>query len=111
MAQVAVTIAGSTYRIDCDDGDEPRLAALAEVVDSQVEGMRARFGEIGDRRLLIMAAISIADELVDTTRHVRDLEAAADRQSSRADRTIAGIEDAAALIERIAGELNGTQSR
>lgn len=119
MAQVAVTIAGKTYRIDCDDGDESRLAALAEVVDTQVEGMRARFGEIGDRRLLIMAAISIADELVDATRQVRDLRgtvtrleadaaAASGAQQDLVERAVTGIEDAAALIERIAVELNRT---
>jgi cell division protein ZapA len=113
MAQVAVTIAGKIYRIDCDEGDEARLVALAEVVDTQVEGMRARFGEIGDRRLLIMAAISIADELVDMTRRVRELEAEAEaapgRQSDWAERAVSGIEEAAALIQRIARELDATQ--
>lgn len=116
MAQVGVTIAGKSYRIACDEGDEPRLAALAEVVDAQVEGMRQRFGEIGDRRLLIMAAINIADELVDTSRRARDLEAAVEthdadasaRPVSRdewAERIAAGIEDAAERIERIASDL------
>lgn len=115
MAQVAVTIAGKIYRIDCDDGDETRLAALAEVVDSQVDGMRARFGEIGDRRLLIMAAISIADELVDMTRRVRELEAviakleASTGQNFWAERAVSGIEEAAALIQRIANELDAAQ--
>jgi cell division protein ZapA len=124
MAQVAVTIAGRTYRIACDDGDESRLAALAEVVDSQVAGMRQRFGEIGDRRLLVMAAVAIADELVDMSRRVRDLEAvvakleadaaAPSRPSDRGEHTAAGvasgvaarIEAAAEQIERIARDLD-----
>ncbi len=111
MAQVAVTIAGKTYRIACDDGDESRLAALAEVVDSQVAGMRQRFGEIGDRRLLIMAAVNIADELVDASRRVRDLEAAAAtaarEKDERGQRIAAGIEAAAERIEQVASELCG----
>jgi cell division protein ZapA len=117
MAQVAVTIAGKSYRIACDEGDEPRLAALAEVVDTQVEGMRRRFGEIGDRRLLIMAAISIADELVDMTRRVRDLEGRLETPRADAppataagtawvERIAAGIEEAAERIEQISRELD-----
>jgi cell division protein ZapA len=116
MARVAVTIAGKTYRIDCDDGDEPRLTALAEVVDRQIETMRSRFGEIGDQRLLVMAAITIADELVDMTRRARDFEALAQMreaeaavatkaQDAWAERALAGIEQAAGSIERMASEI------
>jgi cell division protein ZapA len=114
MAQVAVTIGGKSYRISCDESDEPRLVALAEVVNAQVEDMRSRFGEIGDRRLLIMAAISIADELVETTRRVRDLESSLekteaeptkDESDERITRLAAGLEEAAERIERITDDL------
>jgi cell division protein ZapA len=122
MAQVAVTIGGKTYRIACDEGDEPRLVALADVVDSQVESMRQRFGEIGDRRLLIMAAVSIADELVETSRRVRDLETRLEGHEAEArataggrddwvERIAAGIEAAAERIERVASDLDGTLDR
>lgn len=118
MAQVAVTIAGKTYRIACDEGDESRLVALAEVVDRQIEGMRQRFGEIGDRRLMIMASIAIADELVDTSRRVRDLEAEVARLSAApptgtempqegfGERVAAAIGEAAERIERVARDLD-----
>lgn len=120
MAQVAVTIGGRTYRIACDEGDEPRVVALADVVDSQVESMRQSFGEIGDRRLLIMAAVSIADELVETSRRVRDLETRLEGQEAEAraatggrhdwiERIATGIEEAAERIERVASELHGTE--
>jgi cell division protein ZapA len=120
MAQVSVAIAGKTYRIACDDGDEPRLDALAQVVDTQVGEMRQRFGEIGDRRLLIMAAIGIADELVDMSRRVRMLESevarhdataaeASSQESFRFERAVTEIEAAAELIERIALEMHPQQ--
>lgn len=122
MAQVAVTIGGKTYRIACDEGDEPRLVALADVVDSQLESMRRRFGEIGDRRLLIMAAVSIADELVEASRRVRDLEsrlegreaeasAAAGGNEDWVERIAAGIEVAAERIERVASALDSTHDQ
>jgi cell division protein ZapA len=121
MAQVAVAIAGKTYRIACDDGDESRLAALAEVVDGQVADMRQRFGEIGDRRLMIMAAVNIADELVESSRRIRDLEAAVARleaaaapalheRSDRGQRIAEGIEAAAERIEQIASELGAARA-
>ena len=65
MSQVTVTIAGSTYRIACDDGEEQHLEGLARLLDAKIEEMRAAFGEIGDMRLHVMAAITIADELAE----------------------------------------------
>ncbi|MCB1542387.1 MAG: cell division protein ZapA, partial [Rhodoblastus sp.] len=47
MAQVVVTIAGRTYRMNCEDGQESHIEALAEHVDSKMAGLRTSFGEIG----------------------------------------------------------------
>lgn len=63
MAQVSVTIAGRAYRMACEDGQEPHLEALARHLDQRIGDMRSAFGEIGDQRLIVMAAIAIADEL------------------------------------------------
>ena len=65
MAQVSVTIAGRVYRMACEDGQEPHLEALARHLDGKIGEMRGAFGEIGDQRLIVMAAIAIADELAE----------------------------------------------
>lgn len=75
MAQVTVTIAGKNYRIACGDGEERHLEGLASSFDARVEDMRAAFGEIGDMRLHVMAAISLADEMHETKRRMAALEA------------------------------------
>jgi cell division protein ZapA len=75
MAQVSVTISGKTYRMACDDGEEPRLIALAERLNRSVEQLRARFGDIGDQRLTVMAAITIADQQSDTEVRLKAAEA------------------------------------
>jgi cell division protein ZapA len=75
MAQVNVTISGKTYRMACDDGEEPRLIALAERLNRAVEQLRARFGDIGDQRLTVMAAITIADQQSDTEQRLKTAEA------------------------------------
>jgi cell division protein ZapA len=118
MAQVAVTIAGRVYRVACDEGEEVRLGELTQLVDGKIEGMRQRFGEIGDQRLTIMAAITIADELTESHRRVSELEAelvdlksnltnAASGQDEWAERVADSLGEAAARIERVAQELNG----
>ena len=63
MATVGVTIAGRTYRMACGEGEEGHLQALAKHVDTKLAELRKGFGEIGDTRLVIMTAITVADEL------------------------------------------------
>jgi cell division protein ZapA len=63
MAQAVVTIAGRTYRMNCDEGEEPHIEELARHVDAKIDELRGAFGEIGDQRITVMAALTIADEL------------------------------------------------
>jgi cell division protein ZapA len=61
-----VTIAGHTYRIACGPGEEAHMEGLAALYDSRIEEMRDSFGDIGDMRLHVMAAITLADELTES---------------------------------------------
>jgi cell division protein ZapA len=65
MGQVAVTLNGRSYRFDFGDGEEARLAELATFVKGRVEEIGRQFGNAGDERILLMAALLIADELWD----------------------------------------------
>lgn len=75
MAQVTVTIAGRPYRMACGDGEEPHIEALARLLDGKIDELRGSFGEIGDQRITVMAALTVADELMDTRRRLGELEA------------------------------------
>ena len=55
MNHINVTINGRQYRMACEEGQEMRLLRLAENLESRVEQLRGRFGEIGDARLTVMA--------------------------------------------------------
>jgi cell division protein ZapA len=68
MAQVSVTIGGRAYRLACNPGEEPHLESLAKLVDGKITEMRGSFGEIGDQRLVVMAALTMADELHEAKR-------------------------------------------
>lgn len=118
MAQVKVTIAGREYRVACDEGEEERLGELTRIVDARIEGMRERFGEIGDQRLTVMAAITLADELTEIHRRIGLLEAelttlraAAAKSSNGRDewteRVARSVEEAALRVECVAKALNG----
>lgn len=74
MAQVAVTIGGRTFRVACGDGEEEYLSGLARDLDSRIENLRESVGEVGDNKLVIMAALTFADELADLRRKFKALE-------------------------------------
>jgi cell division protein ZapA len=74
MSQVSVTINGRQFRMACEDGQEGHLMNLARDLDSRIEGLRAKFGEIGDTRLTVMAALTIADSLAETVQRIKRLE-------------------------------------
>ncbi len=74
MAQVNVSISGKLYRMACDDGQEDHLNRLAARLDETIEQLRGQFGEIGDQRLTVMAAITMADQNSEAERRLSVLE-------------------------------------
>ncbi len=68
MPQVTVNIGGRPYRLACNPGEEDHLAALAKLVDGKIGEMQGEFRDIADQRIVVMAALSIADELLDVRR-------------------------------------------
>ncbi|SEC15621.1 cell division protein ZapA [Rhizobiales bacterium GAS191] len=75
MTQVSVTIAGRSYRMACEEGEEAHLEALAAAYDAKIAEMRTSFGEIGDMRLHVMAALTFADQIAELRDRVVALEA------------------------------------
>jgi cell division protein ZapA len=74
MSHINVTINGRQYRMACEEGQEVRLLKLAESLESRVDELRGKFGEIGDARLTVMAALTVCDELLDASQRMRALE-------------------------------------
>jgi cell division protein ZapA len=97
MAHANVTINGRRYRMACDDGQEQHLADLAQDFDQRIAKLRENFGEIGDMRLTVMAALIVADELSEARRRMlrADEELAVLKQAAAA---VAGAPDRAAEL-------------
>ncbi len=104
MAHVSVSIGGRAYRLACNPGEEAQLEALARSVDEKITEMRASFGEIGDQRLVVMAALTIADDLSEARK-------TAAAQTLRAEAALAAEEAARGAAEAAARALNEMSAR
>jgi cell division protein ZapA len=119
MSHVNVTINGRQYRMACEDGQEDHLRRLAKDLDHRIEQLKATFGAVGDMRLAVMAALTIADELSDAAKRMRRLEedlaalqdarvASGDRAQATEAAIIAALNAAAERIEGVTRSLNQT---
>jgi cell division protein ZapA len=119
MAQINTTINSRQFRLACEDGQEDHLQKLADNLDKRIGELRQKFGEIGDTRLTVMAALTLADELSESMRRIRRLEeeltALQDARVVTADRTreasaavVAAFNSAAERLEGITKKLNAT---
>ena len=119
MAQVQVTIGGRNYRLACNPGEEAHLEGLARNLDARIAEMRTAFGEIGDQRLTVMAALVFADETVEARRAAereiaraselaQAVAAARAESDARMDELAKAIEGVAARVESLAGQLNAS---
>ena len=119
MASINATIAGRQFRLACEDGQEDHLQALARELDERIEGLRKKFGEIGDTRLTVMAALMVSDELSETARNLRRMEeelvahqdarvVSADRAKAASDAVVGAFNSAAERLEGITKKLNAS---
>jgi cell division protein ZapA len=119
MSQVSVTINGRQYRMACEDGQEDHLMTLARELDERVARLRTQFGQIGDSRLIVMAALMMADDVLEIGQRLKRLEqelaslqdarvAAADTTRMTQAAIVAAFNSAAERIEGIAKKLNQT---
>ena len=111
MPQVTVGIGGRPYRLACNPGEEAHLEQLALTLDRKIQEMRQAFGEIGDQRLAIMAALTIADDAAELRRRA-DAETqranAAEEEAREARRQAETIEDGVtAALNEMAAKLEG----
>ena len=95
MGQVSVTLNGRTYRLECGSGEEAPLIELSEYLASHVETMKHKFGQVGDDRLILMAALMVTDELWEARRHIEEMKTAlaeSKRDRLTADETVRSLQ-------------------
>ena len=119
MATISASIAGRQFRLACEDGQEEHLQSLARDLDQRIGELRKKFGEIGDTRLTVMAALMVSDELADAARKIRRMEeelgalqdarvVSSDRARAASDAVVGAFNSAAERLEGITKKLNAS---
>ena len=109
MGQVVVKVNGRDFALSCADGQEPRIRRLGQYVDARVGEFTKTVGQVGEARLLLLAAIMIADELSDANEALLQERARA-RAAGLGDESAAaaGIRGVAERIESIAARFESS---
>lgn len=98
MAKADIRIRGRSYSIACTPGQEMRVQRLAEQLDARLASISSAVGDIGDDRLLLIAALALMDEL-DAARQAAPDTAADQRAAALVTAMAAKVEALAASLE------------
>ena len=101
MPEVHLTINGRSYPVACEEGQESRIKELAQYLDRKTAEFVAKLGQIGEARLLVLAALVITDELAEAHVALRRHSAAEGNGVDTA-ALARGLEELAKRIEMIA---------
>lgn len=82
VAQVTLAVGNRRYDLNCREGEQQRLQALAAMVDAKAADAARAVGDTNEVRQLLMAALLLADELSEFR------SASPDRTADAAARTI-----------------------
>jgi len=109
MAQVTLRINGYAYTLGCQDGEEAHLQAMAAELDRRIETVKASAGPSGEARMLVIAALLMADDVYELRQKLeaaetgqgtqRALPAADSKLGRRLGRLAKRAEDIAAGLE------------
>jgi cell division protein ZapA len=107
VAQVTIRINGYAYTVGCDDGQEAHLLQMAGSVEERINSIKAIGGQSGESRLLVLAALLMADELHDQTILLERLKTELSRLPEVEQETKRRLAKLADRAEEIASNLEG----
>ena len=79
---------------------------LAREIDNRINGLRSKSGGISDAGLMVMMAITLADELAEAGQRIKRLEEVADRNKTAQIGIAAALSNAAERVEKVTKVLN-----
>jgi cell division protein ZapA len=107
MPEVHLTVNGRSYPVACEEGQETRIKELALYLDRKTAEFVTKLGQIGEARLLVLAALVITDELAEAHAALRR-HAASEGNGVDTGALAHGLEELARRIESIAVRLETT---
>ncbi len=105
MAHVTIRINGYAYTVGCEDGQEKHLTQMAAEIEQRISSIKAIGGQSGEARLLMLAALLLADELHDQRNNAGPKTGAAEPAKPDNGERRARLRRVAARAEEIAADL------
>jgi len=109
VAQITIRINGYAYTLGCEDGQEPHLLNMAARVEERINSIKALGNQSGEARLLVLAALLMADELHDQSVTIERLRAEQGPPPEEAPKTRRRLTALAEKAEAIAAKLEEKQ--
>lgn len=99
MSNVVLTIGGRTFSVACADGEEAHIARLGGVIDQRVHALGDSAGQ-NEVRMLLYAALVLADELHEAGDVSKAAPAVTPELSARLERIAGSLENLATRLEQ-----------
>ncbi|PPB81710.1 cell division protein ZapA [Albidovulum inexpectatum] len=74
MPEMTITIGGRDYQVACQDGEEEFLLTAARMVDREASHLTEQMGRLPEARMLLMAALMVADKVAGLEEQLRSAE-------------------------------------
>lgn len=93
MPQVSIEIANRSYELACGPGEEERVRELAHYVDNKVSDLRRQMPGTAEIKLMVFAALLLADESREARGLARQAESARAVASDSAETLATALEE------------------
>jgi len=75
MAELEITIAGRSFMVACQEGEEHFLRTAAAMLDTEAQPLVTQMGRVPEARMLLMAGLMLADRTASVEDQLRVLKA------------------------------------
>jgi cell division protein ZapA len=75
MSDLEIQIGGRSFTVACQPGEEQFLLSAAAMLDAEAQPLVAQMGRLPESRMLLMAALMLADKTASYEDEIRQLRA------------------------------------
>ncbi|WP_114964548.1 cell division protein ZapA [Alkalilacustris brevis] len=83
MAEQTITIGGKEFNVACQEGEEHFLQTAAKMLDAEAQVLLSQIGRMPENRMLLMAALMLADRTAGLEDQLRDARAQLSNREAR----------------------------
>ena len=75
MPEIDISIGGRNFNVSCQEGEEAFLRSAAAMLDAEAQPLIEQMGRLPEARMLLMAALMLADKTAAYEDEIRQLKA------------------------------------